>query len=512
MVFFFSLIKRGRRIFISVSQHLTGRSGGRVKLEKQNFRVVVLTCGLNYFKYLLIRRKPTNTKYSIIIKTMAIFFKQICVIYCLFILTCEKFVAAEVITGAQCDEGRLNKCCPSDKIFNLTSRVCESGEVTFSSRETFFSCTEVIVEIDDPNLSSLKKFVPDLCAKNYCIDGDGEGKWILRKCAPKSACIHLPCIRKCCQDGEKYENGAHCTPHQGSLKPHFHKMGDSHPLKIEVHQFGILQQQNCKSYILDPLVIDDDVHHFSFQDGGLFLAGKSEPLSNDQYCVEVLDSGGQLSLETFVCFDEVNPVKSHPFALYGIGMAISAAFFAFTVLVYVSLPKLMNLHGKTLVANCLSFCIAYTTLAINSFRTEYVSEYFCPIYAYIIYYSLMSGFLWLNVMCFDIWWTFGSIQTSRMKSRETKRFCYYCTYACSTPLIVTSLMLIMQYGGFGGTWRPVLGEEKCWFTSKLFLAFFIAKSMKQGICPSVCLSQDSDFFSQIFFCVFGGIRGYSRSA
>lgn len=115
---------------------------------------------------------------------------------------------------------------------------------------------------------------------------------------------------------------------------------------------------------------------------------------------------------------------------------ISCVFLLMTLLVYVCLPSLQNLHGKTLMCHVSSLLVAFICLPIITWitpgvPTEGQSTTVCKalgLYtdvlgnicirtlrkrkknvfpAYTALFSCLSAFSWLNVMCFDIWWTFG---------------------------------------------------------------------------------------------------------
>lgn len=81
-------------------------------------------------------------------------------------------------------------------------------------------------------------------------------------------------------------------------------------------------------------------------------------------------------METFVCFDEESNKKNIlKFRIYATLLAISAAFLGFTFFVYVFLPKLLNLHGKTLVCHVISLFVAYSFLSVVQFATEEKMDY-----------------------------------------------------------------------------------------------------------------------------------------
>lgn len=76
-------------------------------------------------------------------------------------------------------------------------------------------------------------------------------------------------------------------------------------------------------------------------------------------------------VETFVCFnDKETDLIRLRFRIYATLLAISAAFLGITFTVYIFLPKLLNLHGKTLVCHVLSLFVAYSFLSAVQFATD----------------------------------------------------------------------------------------------------------------------------------------------
>jgi G protein-coupled receptor Mth (Methuselah protein) len=59
------------------------------------------------------------------------------------------------------------------------------------------------------------------------------------------------------------------------------------------------------------------------------------------------------------------------FRAYATLLAISAAFLGATFLVYILLPNLLNLHGKTTVCHVFSLFVSYTFLSVVQFHTDY---------------------------------------------------------------------------------------------------------------------------------------------
>lgn len=86
------------------------------------------------------------------------------------------------------------------------------------------------------------------------------------------------------------------------------------------------------------------------------------------------------------------------------GMLVSVPFIAATVLIYILLPELHNLHGNCLM--CYLFClgIGYSFTAwIKLDEWNYVLPILCSTCGYFMYFFLLSAFLWSNVISFDLW-------------------------------------------------------------------------------------------------------------
>lgn len=91
------------------------------------------------------------------------------------------------------------------------------------------------------------------------------------------------------------------------------------------------------------------------------------------------------------------------------GMICSIPFLLVTTFIYLYLPELRKtLHTKCFVAYVTTLTVFYIFLAglqLNSGET--LLPALCYIIAFVIYGTHMSLFLWVAVISFEIWWTFG---------------------------------------------------------------------------------------------------------
>lgn len=84
-------------------------------------------------------------------------------------------------------------------------------------------------------------------------------------------------------------------------------------------------------------------------------------------------------------------------------MITSVPFLIITLLVYLFVPQLRNMHGKLLVCNLSGLAIAYSCLAWLKFNGhDYIEENKCKSMGRLIYFSLLSAFCWSNVISYDL--------------------------------------------------------------------------------------------------------------
>ncbi|KAL1517939.1 hypothetical protein ABEB36_001635 [Hypothenemus hampei] len=148
--------------------------------------------------------------------------------------------------------------------------------------------------------------------------------------------------------------------------------------------------------------------------------------------------------------------------VYSIGMIISMPFLLITFIVYLLLPD-RNLHQKALMLYVLSLLISYILLVtVNLYKDLY--GLVCESVGYMTVFFFMVSFFWMNVICFDIWYTFsggrGFIGSKR--TSEKKRFLFYCCYAFGVPIcmaIITYLMSIKLPEK--SPHNPNIGRNKC---------------------------------------------------
>lgn len=143
-------------------------------------------------------------------------------------------------------------------------------------------------------------------------------------------------------------------------------------------------------------------------------------------------------------------------------MLLSVPFLVITFLVYGLIPELRNLHGKNLMSYVVCLSVAYTSMAIIHLKTDTISHtLFCKWLGYVAYIGFVSSFFWLNVMCFDIWWTFRGVRGVQ-RNAQRKKFIMYSLYGWGCPLcIFTFIYLVDHLPLFDEYMRPRMGEKTC---------------------------------------------------
>ncbi|KAK9510935.1 hypothetical protein O3M35_005606 [Rhynocoris fuscipes] len=213
------------------------------------------------------------------------------------------------------------------------------------------------------------------------------------------------CIRKCCPDGESYVNHV-CAPSTSVIKPLelYNFTADGSKIPVEHIRPALFYGDLCQDkYFLNPE--EDPADEFSIGIDGLihYAVGMLEY----NYCIENTNSSedGLQGDYVFVCFkDEEDPYSHKTF--YSYIMIISCISLTITLVVYTCLPQLRNLHGKTLMCYVSCLLASYSCLVYVSLDElhSYVS---CIVSAYVMQFFFLAAFSWLNVISFDIWWTFG---------------------------------------------------------------------------------------------------------
>ncbi|KAG5673809.1 hypothetical protein PVAND_003825 [Polypedilum vanderplanki] len=156
----------------------------------------------------------------------------------------------------------------------------------------------------------------------------------------------------------------------------------------------------------------------------------------EHYCLDMDEEEGVLT--AIVCeFDEmlfcVNRAQALIFATC---MLISVPCLLVTVTLYLMVPELNDLHGKSLACHSMSLAIGFLLLALSQFRSMFLIE------GYIIQFCILSCFFWLTVMWIDICvhaWYYLPRGIRQTPKDDNLHLMYYALLAFGVPLILVIL-------------------------------------------------------------------------
>ncbi|KAL4716679.1 hypothetical protein ACJJTC_004798 [Scirpophaga incertulas] len=199
----------------------------------------------------------------------------------------------------------------------------------------------------------------------------------------------------------------------------------------------------------------------------------------NSYCIDTfvyeMEGVKTTHIDALVCFA---PHQEEHFYLLSLTcMLISCVFILATCAVYAWLPELRNLHGKVLMAYLLCLFVAFSFLFTMQLLLliDNINTQTCLALTIVIYFSLLTAFFWLNVMCFDIWWTFSGKRGLSLEKLSTQgRFYAYALYAFSIPTALTILLMALEFSDLPPhPFLPMLSYQGCFIhgTSKLIYLY-----------------------------------------
>lgn len=172
-----------------------------------------------------------------------------------------------------------------------------------------------------------------------------------------------------------------------------------------------------------------------------------------------------------------------------LAMTISVLFLVSTIAVYLAFKELRSsLSGRLLISYLFSLAVGYTIITfinISRFRFGFIEcsllgkfPHYChwrilfwrnPIHlpGFTCYFFLMAAFLWLGVLCFDIWINFNESSVERDRRQNTKYFLAYSLYVWLSAGIATGILIYIESSAhIDELYKPGIGTKMCWLNSK----------------------------------------------
>ena len=304
---------------------------------------------------------------------------------------------------------------------------------------------------------------------------------ILAPCAGKSACQSSSCVEKCCKPDEIFDEYTYCVKaennsHLWSTKnlPIFNVTETSlrHSFLqdyLNVHP----RLSNCTGvYFLEPK------EGYQITENGS-LSHENHVLTQD-YCIENIMQNETVVTNVFRCtvatvesLVEVEEDYANATVAMDVGKndtllayisicgIISLVCLVFTFLVYFIIPGFNNLHGKIVQSNIISITILTVYLLIVYNTDPTFSTLFCTVLGFSGYFSSISMFAWMTIMCFDLYWTFSR---SELPSATSDRFKFrlYAAIGWGSAFLITATLAFLQIGlSSESEFNPAIGEKSC---------------------------------------------------
>uniref|UniRef100_A0A182IYC9 G-protein coupled receptors family 2 profile 2 domain-containing protein n=1 Tax=Anopheles atroparvus TaxID=41427 RepID=A0A182IYC9_ANOAO len=272
-------------------------------------------------------------------------------------------------------------------------------------------------------------------------------------------CLVRQCVRICCPELPEYLPGTSCK--MGALNVNF-----STPLDDGTEGFRMVNLLEDSKYhylytkpkcVLLTLYEDEYVLR---ADGQLAYGPSLFPYR--QFCLQEFDTSALAGY----C-ETVDALAPHRW--YSIGIIVSLPFLVATFVVYALLPEMQNIPGKSLMCYVAALTVGYLLVALMRFNVYGYQTGWCIGTGYVVYCALLASFFWLNVMAFDIFWTFGG---SRGRTSERRKFLYYSLYAWGFPLALVGWAVLVDHTDFmHHSMRPQFGYPRCFFRGDMLIGF-----------------------------------------
>uniref|UniRef100_A0A1I8NGG9 G-protein coupled receptors family 2 profile 2 domain-containing protein n=1 Tax=Musca domestica TaxID=7370 RepID=A0A1I8NGG9_MUSDO len=327
------------------------------------------------------------------------------------------------------------------------------------------------------------------------------------------------CIKLCCEPGEFYnETSLSCMeiPRYQNVPSEMTIMAEDYEQKL-VNVFQKFTYQvglPCDK----PKVLSSDLDTWDIlEDGTLMISNYDAHLDTVSYC---LTPKWDDSLNLNVFMPMSCPMKSEvqfSTILNTYGMLLSVSFLVPTIAVHLLLKELReNLKNKILICYLLSLTVGYLIISminITQARFDFVS---CSIIGYIGYYFLMAAFVWISVLCFELWYNFKAQSYEFCTSRCLRRFKIYSMYAWGLSALMTAIVVWTQLSDYvDDLYKPGIGIKVCWLDTRkwsaalyfygpntIILIFsaitfvYVTMKMYRMRCDSITKIQKQSFFQE----------------
>ncbi|CAG5045278.1 unnamed protein product [Parnassius apollo] len=233
------------------------------------------------------------------------------------------------------------------------------------------------------------------------------------------------------------------------------------------------------------------------EDGSLQIAFKLpnaftrwRSLNKDYFCLdyEALSTNMTVIKPIFrVAFNNRQAQNKKGFYFKAGALLISCSFLMAVLVVYCILPELRTIGGKVLMACVASLFSAYMLLAtmmLMTLNNENITIVNCISLTSAIYFFFMASFFWMNVMSWDIWWSFRGFAKIRPINRRGDSFKYfiYSIYAWGLPFGMLVMFVILNQIQVPGIISPSVPKFGCFIDGPEKMLYFYVPMLVLLIC------------------------------
>ncbi|VEN35596.1 unnamed protein product [Callosobruchus maculatus] len=270
------------------------------------------------------------------------------------------------------------------------------------------------------------------------------------------------CIRKCCEEGMAMKN-KNCTT--SDVEFSFSVYDTTQEVSEGNFTFDVVHGKSCTTGRIQKVDSTETgpAHYYVQRNGTLYCPQfrADRVLFYEDYCLENIIFPTHVEFVALLCYRDSDYRQVEETSGY-FGMIISMPFLLLTFLVYLIIPE-KNLHRKALMFYVICLLLAYVFLVTSNLSKTSFPDVPCHLIGYFIMFFFLGSFLWMNVMCIDMWLTFsGARGYGGTRSTEQKRFLFYCLYAMGAPVMfILFVFLLNTYGDEESIFHPKLGRNKC---------------------------------------------------
>ncbi|KAJ8978579.1 hypothetical protein NQ317_015996 [Molorchus minor] len=269
-----------------------------------------------------------------------------------------------------------------------------------------------------------------------------------RVCKTYDFCDSVLCVHKCCPDGQSFVNGSHC-------KDTFEYGIDLQNLRMisvanHSDDFAVIHGYKSTVYIpaRSEYHLDEKGNFYSYDDK---IGNTIYPPEEETYCIEHATKNGITYGHTLFRIIQQNDGVNKKFLFNRYAMIISCVFLILTVTFYAISSERKKVFGRILMSFCIALFVLFTLLTYCTFKLNLnsIRRATCKTIGFLLVYMNISCFAWLQIMCYDIYWTFGSTKrytnANEKRMRNLKRFAFYSIYGWGFPLVITLIPLTFHF-------------------------------------------------------------------